>query len=86
MAANNEIGTIEPISEIGAIATSSMVIELSKGKTIEGALKITRQDEADAPKGLPPQKMHCSNLAGDGLQAVIKDCLTKHGREFIKLE
>ena len=69
-----------------AIATSSMVTELAKGKTIEEGLKITRQDVADALEGLPPQKMHCSNLAADGLHAAIKDYLTKQGREFIKLE
>ena len=69
-----------------AIATSSMVTELAKGKTIEEALKITRQDVAEALEGLPPQKMHCSNLAADGLHSAIKDYLTKHGREFIKLE
>ena len=56
-----------------AIATSSMVTEMAKGKTIEEALKITRNDVADALDGLPPIKMHCSNLAADGLHAAIKD-------------
>lgn len=56
-----------------AIATSSMITELAKGKTLEHAMKITRNDVADALKGLPPIKMHCSNLAADALRAAIKD-------------
>ena len=56
-----------------AIATSSMITELAKGKTLEAALKITRQDVADNLGGLPPVKMHCSNLAADALHAAIKD-------------
>jgi nitrogen fixation NifU-like protein len=60
-----------------AIATSSMITELAKGKTIEEALKITRADVADALEGLPPIKMHCSNLAADGLRAAIEDYLKK---------
>ena len=60
-----------------AIATSSMITELAKGKTIEEALKITRADVADNLGGLPPIKMHCSNLAADALHAAIKDYLKK---------
>ena len=56
-----------------AIATSSMITELAKGKTIEEAEKITRDDVADALEGLPPIKMHCSNLAADALRAAIED-------------
>ncbi|RLF42166.1 MAG: Fe-S cluster assembly scaffold protein NifU [Thermoplasmata archaeon] len=56
-----------------AIATSSMITELAKGKTIEEAEKITRDDVADALEGLPPIKMHCSNLASDALKAAIED-------------
>lgn len=56
-----------------AIATSSMVTELALGKTIEEALKITRNDVANELDGLPPQKMHCSNLAADALHAAIED-------------
>ncbi|MGC8935887.1 MAG: iron-sulfur cluster assembly scaffold protein [Candidatus Methanomethylicaceae archaeon] len=72
-----------------AIATSSMITELAKGKTIEEALKITRQDVADALGGLPPIKMHCSNLAADGLKAAILDYMKKKGikpPEGIKIE
>ena len=56
-----------------AIATSSMITELAKGKTIDEALKITRADIAESLGGLPPIKMHCSNLAADALHAAIKD-------------
>ena len=56
-----------------AIATSSMITELAKGKTIEEALKITRSDVANSLGGLPPIKMHCSNLAADALHAAIED-------------
>ena len=56
-----------------AIATSSMVTELAIGKTIDEALEITRNDVADELDGLPPQKMHCSNLAADALHAAIED-------------
>lgn len=60
-----------------AIATSSMVTELAKGKHVDEAMKITRNDVADELEGLPPQKMHCSNLAADALQAAIKDYKNK---------
>ena len=56
-----------------AIATSSMITELARGKTIEEAKKISRQDVADSLEGLPPTKMHCSNLAADALREAIKD-------------
>ena len=56
-----------------AIATASMITELAKGKTIDEALKITRQDVADELDGLPPIKMHCSNLAADALKNAIKN-------------
>jgi nitrogen fixation NifU-like protein len=56
-----------------AIATSSMITELARGKTLEEAKKISRQDVADSLEGLPPTKMHCSNLAADALKEAIKD-------------
>lgn len=56
-----------------AIATSSMISELARGKTLDEALKISRQDVADALEGLPPIKMHCSNLAADGLHKAIEN-------------
>jgi nitrogen fixation NifU-like protein len=56
-----------------AIATSSMITQLAKGKTLKEAEKITRNDVADSLKGLPPIKMHCSNLANEALKAAIKN-------------
>ncbi len=62
-----------------AIATSSMTTEMAKGKTLEEALKITRKDVATELNGLPPVKMHCSNLAADALHAAIEDYYKKQG-------
>lgn len=56
-----------------AVATSSMVTEIAKGKTLEEAMNITRASLADSLGGLPPVKMHCSNLAADALHAAIED-------------
>jgi nitrogen fixation NifU-like protein len=56
-----------------AIATSSICTEMVKGKTISEALAMTREEVADALGGLPPVKMHCSNLAADALHAAIKE-------------
>ena len=56
-----------------AIATSSMITEIAVGKTLDEALKISRNDVAEELDGLPPIKMHCSNLAADGLQAAIEN-------------
>lgn len=56
-----------------AIATASMITELAKGKTLEQALNITRKDVANELDGLPPVKMHCSNLAADALKDAIKN-------------
>jgi len=60
-----------------AIATSSMATELAKGRTIEEAMKLTRAEVAENLGGLPPIKMHCSNLAADALHAAIKDYQNK---------
>jgi len=60
-----------------AIATSSMITQIAKGKTLEEAEKITRNDVAEKLEGLPPIKMHCSNLASDALREAIKDCRRK---------
>jgi nitrogen fixation NifU-like protein len=56
-----------------AIATSSMVTEMAKGMHVDKALAITRNNVAENLDGLPPQKMHCSNLAADALHEAIKD-------------
>jgi nitrogen fixation NifU-like protein len=60
-----------------AIATSSMVTELVKGKTIDEALAITNRAVAEALGGLPPVKMHCSVLAEEALQSAIDDYLKR---------
>jgi len=62
-----------------AIATSSMVTEMAKGMHVDEAMKITRGDVADELEGLPPRKMHCSNLAANALQEAIKDYKSKKG-------
>ena len=56
-----------------AIAVSSMVTEMAKGKTIEEAKEITKESVAEALEGLPKNKLHCSNLGADALQMAIKD-------------
>ncbi len=63
-----------------AIAVSSMVTEVAKGMRLEEAMKITRDDVADELGGLPPQKMHCSNLGADALHAAIEDYWVKTGK------
>lgn len=55
-----------------AIATSSMITEIAKGKSLEEAKRITRDDVANSLDGLPPIKLHCSNLAADALRDAIK--------------
>ncbi|MDR0900164.1 MAG: Fe-S cluster assembly scaffold protein NifU [Methanobrevibacter sp.] len=61
-----------------AIATSSMITELAKGKTVDEAYAISRNDVAEALDGLPDVKMHCSNLAADALQAAIENYRSKN--------
>ncbi len=63
-----------------AIATSSMLTELAKGKNLDDALVIDKKDVAKALDGLPPIKMHCSNLAAEGLHAAIKEYREKRGK------
>jgi len=63
-----------------AIATSSMVTELVKGKNLKEALEVSNRAVVEALGGLPPIKMHCSVLAEDALRSAIKDYLEKSGR------
>lgn len=60
-----------------AIAVSSMVSEMAKGKTLEEAMKITNKDVAAELDGLPGNKMHCSNLGADALRKAIQSYLQK---------
>ena len=62
-----------------AIATSSMATELVKGKTIEEALNVTNRAVMEALDGLPPEKIHCSVLAEEAIQAAILDYCNKNG-------
>jgi nitrogen fixation protein NifU and related proteins len=64
-----------------AVATSSMVTEMVKGKTLAEAADISNKAVAEALGGLPANKMHCSNLAADALHLAIEDFLVKNGRE-----
>ena len=64
-----------------AVATSSMVTEMVMGKSLEEAADISNKAVAEALGGLPPNKMHCSNLAADALHLAIQDYLVKNGRE-----
>ncbi len=62
-----------------AIAVSSMVSEMAKGKTLDEAMQITNASVAKELGGLPPNKMHCSNLGADALHKAIEDYRKKHG-------
>ena len=64
-----------------AIATSSMITEMAKGKKLDEALYITREDIAEELEGLPPVKMHCSNLAAEALHNAIKDYRSRNTKE-----
>ena len=60
-----------------AIATSSITTEMAKGLTLAKAMKVTRETVAKELDGLPPNKLHCSNLAAEGLHKAIEDYRAK---------
>lgn len=74
----------ETLGCAAAIATSSMVTELAKGKSLSHAARINRQNVADSLEGLPPAKMHCSNLAADALKRAIEDYKAKPKKNTLK--
>lgn len=77
---NNTLKDIkfETFGCVSAIASSSMITELAKGKTINEALKLTKKDVINSLEGLPPIKIHCSVLAIDALKEAIYDFYKKN--------
>lgn len=67
---------------VAALATSSVITDLAKGKTLEDALKIDRQEIVKSLGSLPPVKLHCSVLAADALYDAIYDYLLKNKKEI----
>jgi len=67
---------------VAAIATSSAITDLAKGKTIEEAMKISKAEVVDSLGSLPPIKLHCSVLASDALIEAIYDYLSKNKKEI----
>jgi nitrogen fixation protein NifU and related proteins len=63
---------------VAAIAVSSIVSEMAKGKTLVEAKKISKKAAAEALGGLPQNKMHCSNLGAEALTLAIEDYEQKH--------
>ncbi len=63
----------ETLGCAAAIATSSIITDIAKNKTLDEALKITNKDVADSLGDLPPVKMHCSNLSAEALKNAIKN-------------
>lgn len=63
-----------------AIAVSSIVSEMAKGKTLKEAMSITNKVVADELGGLPPNKLHCSNLGAEALHKAIENYLQKSAK------
>jgi nitrogen fixation NifU-like protein len=62
---------------VAAIATSSMAINMIKGKKVDEALRLTNKAVTEALDGLPPEKLHCSVLAEEGIKSAIADYQSK---------
>jgi nitrogen fixation NifU-like protein len=69
---------------VAAIATSSAITEMAKGKKLSEAIKITREEIVDSLEGLPPVKIHCSVLAASALSEAIYDYFSKTGQKIPK--
>ena len=67
-----------------AIASSSMATEMIKGKPVSKALELSNKAVVEALDGLPPQKLHCSVLAEEAVQAAVKNYYDKNGIEYNK--
>ena len=76
--------SFETFGCVAAIATSSIITDLVKGKTLKEALKITKEEIIDSLGGLPPIKIHCSVLAADALSEAIYDYLSKNKKPIPK--
>ena len=76
--------SFETFGCVAAISTSSVITDLAKGKTIEEALKIERNDIVKSLGGLPAIKLHCSVLAADALSEAIYDYLSRNKKEIPK--
>lgn len=73
--------TFETLGCGAAIATSSMLTDMAKGKTLDEAMKIGKLDIANELGGLPEPKLHCSVLAHEGLHKAIEDYRSRHGKQ-----
>lgn len=69
---------------VAAVATSSIITDLAKGKTLKEALDIDKEKVVEGLGGLPPVKMHCSVLAADALSEAVYNYLSKQGEEIPK--
>ncbi len=67
---------------VAAVATSSVITDLAKGKTLEEAVNINKKEIVDSLGGLPPIKLHCSVLAADALSEAVYDYLTRKKRSI----
>lgn len=76
--------SFETFGCVAAIATSSAITDLAKGKTLEEAMKINREEIVKSLGGLPPIKVHCSVLAAGALSEAIYDYLSKKKRKIPK--
>ncbi|MFA5645558.1 MAG: iron-sulfur cluster assembly scaffold protein [Candidatus Ratteibacteria bacterium] len=66
-----------------AVATSSVITELAKGKTLDEAMHITNNDVVECLGGIPPIKRHCSLLAEEGLKSAIEDYRKNHPKRKV---